>query len=66
LIDQLSGKFNISKYRDTYSDQLLKFIQAKAKGKKLAPPPLRVVHSKSRDLMSQLKESLQEKKKKAS
>ena len=66
LIEQLSGKFNISKYRDTYSDQLLKFIQAKAKGKKLAPAPLRVVHSKSRDLMTQLKESLQTKKKKAS
>jgi DNA end-binding protein Ku len=66
LIDQLSGKFDISKFKDTYSDQLLKLIQAKAKGRKLQPSPLRVVHSKSKDLMSQLKESLQTKKKKAS
>ena len=66
LIEQLTGKFDISKYKDTYTDQLLKLIQAKAKGKKLQPSPLRVVHSKSKDLMSQLKESLQTKKKKAS
>ena len=66
LIDQLTGKFDISKYKDTYTDQLLKLIQAKAKGKKLQPSPLRVVHSKSKDLMSQLKESLKKKKKKAS
>jgi DNA end-binding protein Ku len=66
LIDQLSGKFDISKYKDTYTDQLLKLIQAKAKGKKLQPSPLRVVHSKSKDLMDQLKESLSAKKKKAS
>jgi DNA end-binding protein Ku len=66
LIDQLTGKFDISKYKDTYTDQLLKLIQAKAKGKKLQPSPLRVVHSKSKDLMDQLKESLSAKKKKAS
>jgi DNA end-binding protein Ku len=66
LIDQLTTKFNISKYKDTYKDELLKLIQAKAKGKKLTPSPLRVVHSKSKDLMSQLKESLSAKKKKAS
>ena len=61
-----AGKFDITKYKDTYSDQLLKLIQAKAKGKKLAPSPLRVVHSRSKDLMSQLKASLETKKKKAS
>jgi DNA end-binding protein Ku len=66
LIDQLTGKFDISKYKDTYSDELLKLIHAKAKGKKLQPAPLRVVHSKSKDLMDQLKESLSVKKKKAS
>ena len=66
LIDQLTGKFDISKYKDTYSDELLKLIQAKSKGKKLAASPLRVVHSKSKDLMDQLKESLSVKKKKAS
>jgi len=66
LIEQLSGKFNIAKYKDTYSDKLMKLIQAKAKGKKIAPSHLRVVHSRSRDLMSQLKESLSGAKRKAS
>jgi DNA end-binding protein Ku len=66
LIDQLSAKFDISKYKDTYSEELMKVILAKAKGKKLQPAPLRVVHSKSKDLMDQLKESLSVKKKKAS
>jgi DNA end-binding protein Ku len=66
LIDQLSSTFDISKYKDTYSAELLKVIHAKAKGKKLEPAPMRVVHSKSRDLMDQLKESLSVKKKKAS
>ena len=66
LIDQLSSKFDISKYKDTYSAELMKVILAKAKGKKLQPAPLRIVHSKSKDLMDQLKESLSVKKKKAS
>ncbi len=66
LIEQLSDKFNIAKYKDTYSDKLMKLIQAKAKGKKLKPSPVRVVHSRSLDLMSQLKESLSASKRKAS
>lgn len=67
LIDQLSTpKFDISKYKDTYSGELMKLIEAKAKGKKIAAPTMRVVHSKSKDLMEQLKASLETKKKKAS
>jgi DNA end-binding protein Ku len=67
LIDQLSSpKFDISKYKDTYSDELMKLIEAKAKGKKIPVPTMRVVHSKSKDLMEQLKASLDTKKKKAS
>jgi DNA end-binding protein Ku len=66
LIDQLSANFDISKYKDTYSAALMKVIEAKAKGKKIQPAPLRVVHSKSKDLMDQLKESLSTRKKKAS
>ncbi|HKH61393.1 MAG TPA: Ku protein [Flavitalea sp.] len=67
LIDQLSSpKFDISKYKDTYSDELMKLIDAKAKGKKIVAPTMRVVHSKSKDLMEQLKASLETKKKKAS
>jgi len=59
LIDRLSGGFDISKYKDTYSDELMKLIKAKAKGKKPAAPALRVVHSPKKDLMAQLKASLQ-------
>jgi DNA end-binding protein Ku len=66
LIDQLTGPFDISKYKDTYTDELMKLINAKAKGKKVVAPTLRIVHSKSKDLMSQLKASLETKKKKAS
>jgi len=66
LIDQLSGKFDIAKFKDTYSEELMKLIEAKAKGKKVAAPKLRIVHSKSKDLMAQLKASLEPKKKKAS
>jgi DNA end-binding protein Ku len=66
LIDRLSGQFNIASYKDTYSDELMKLIKAKAKGRKPAKPVLRVVHSPGKDLMSQLKASLQERKRRAS
>lgn len=58
LIDQLTQKFDIKKYKDTYSADLLKLIKAKAKGVKTKEPALKVVHSKSKDIMAQLKESL--------
>ena len=58
LINQLSGPFDISKYKDTYTDALMKLIKAKAKGKKPAAPALRVVHKQDKDLLSQLKASL--------
>ncbi len=66
LINQLSGKFDISQYKDTYKAELLKLIHAKAKGKKIKIPEMKVVHSKSKDLMEQLKASLDIKRKKAS
>jgi DNA end-binding protein Ku len=66
LIEQLSGSFDISKYKDTYSEKLLKLVSAKDKGKKILASPLRVVHSRSRDLMSQLKASLGTAKRRAS
>lgn len=66
LIGQLSGKFDISKYKDTYNASLLKVINAKAKGKKSNEPVLKVVHSKAKDLMEQLKASIETKRKKAS
>jgi DNA end-binding protein Ku len=58
LIDQLTGDFDISHFKDTYSEDLLKLIKDKAKGKKIPVPHMRVVHSRSKDLMEQLKASL--------
>ena len=65
LIDQLTGKFDISKYKDTYNDELLKLIKAKSSGKKTKAPAMKVVHSKTKDLMDQLKASLDVKRKKS-
>ena len=65
LIDQLTGKFDISKYKDNYNDELLKLIKAKAGGKKIKVPEMKVVHSKAKDLMDQLKASLEVKRKKS-
>jgi DNA end-binding protein Ku len=66
LIDQLTGKFDITAYRDTYTDKLMKVIEDKAKGVKAKSPQMKVVHSATTDLMAQLKASLGTKKKKAS
>lgn len=66
LIQQLTQDFNISNYKDTYSAKLMKLIKEKAKGKKPAKPAMRVVHSRSRDLMEQLKASLDSSKRKVS
>ena len=63
LIEQLSGPFDIKKYRDDYSERLLKIIKAKSKGKTVPFTPMKVVHSKTKDLMEQLKASLSEKRK---
>jgi DNA end-binding protein Ku len=66
LIDQLSGGFNIDSYKDTYTEKLMKLIKAKAAGKRAPVHKMKVVHSKTVDLMEQLKASLGTKKKKAS
>ena len=66
LIEQLSGKFDIKKYKDTYSADLLKLIHDKAKGKVIKSPKLKLVHHKTEDIMQQLKASLSTKRKKAS
>lgn len=58
LINQLAGKFDISKYKDNYTAELMKVINAKAKGVKIKVPQMKVVHSKATDLMEQLKASL--------
>lgn len=67
LIKQQTEKFNISKYKDTYNETLLKIIHEKSKGKKIRKPAkMKVVHTKKEDLMSMLKASLAEPRRKAS
>ena len=66
LINQLSDKFDITKYKDSYTNELMKLIKAKSKGKTVKQPAMRVVHSNKEDLMEQLKASLGSRKKKAS
>lgn len=65
LIKQLATKFDPSKYKNTYNDDLLKIIKAKAKGKKKKVATKEEVSAKATDLMAQLKESLEKGKKKA-
>lgn len=63
LIEQLSEDFDIKQYKDTYTEKLLGIIEAKASGKKPAVKKMQKVFSKSDDLMSVLKASLEGKKK---
>ncbi|WP_373494827.1 Ku protein [Aquiflexum sp.] len=65
LIDQLTEKFDIENYKDTYTAKLLKIIKAKAKGKKPPKAKMKVVHRQSDDLMEMLKASLSDKKSKS-
>ena len=58
LIKEYTDAFNIEKFKDEYAAGLLKVIKAKAKGKKPTKQKMKVVHSKSKDLMAQLKASL--------
>ena len=64
LVEQLTEKFNISKYKDTYTTKLLKIIKEKAKGKKTTVPKMKMVHKQNNDLMAMLKASLSTKKRK--
>lgn len=66
LVEQLTEKFDISDFKDTYTDKLLQIIKAKAKGKKTTAPKMKVVHKQSDDLMDMLKASLENKKVKKS
>lgn len=66
LVEQLTEKFDISDFKDTYTDKLLKIIKAKSKGKKTTAPKMKVVHKQSDDLMDMLKASLESKKVKKS
>jgi DNA end-binding protein Ku len=62
LIEQLTEPFKIEKFEDEYNKKLMQFIRSKAKGKSIAKPTMKVVHTASSDLMEQLKQSLGHKK----
>lgn len=59
LIDQLTKKFDLSKYKDTYKEEIMKIIEAKAEGKDTKIKKLVVPTTKAKDLMAQLKASLE-------
>lgn len=65
LIDHMSHDFDMKAFKDTYSDELMKLIKAKAKGKAPRIIPAKKVEPRTRDLMEQLKSSLKAPRKKA-
>lgn len=63
LVDLLTKESNITEYKDTYTEKLIKVIDAKKKGKKIAVTEMKLVHSSAQNLMQQLKASLDNKRK---
>jgi DNA end-binding protein Ku len=63
LIDQFSSKLDLTEYKDTYTEELMKLIRLKAKGKMPETSKLKIVPTKTTDLMKQLQASLEKKKK---
>ncbi|KEO75531.1 non-homologous end joining protein Ku [Anditalea andensis] len=67
LIDNYTEKFDFGKFKDVYNDQLTEIIKAKASGKKTKVQKFESKATPAKDLMAQLKASLEKKKtKKAS
>ncbi len=58
LIDQYTGPFDITKFKDEYSSELMKIIKAKAKGKRPTIKKLKPKKAASDDLLEQLMQSL--------
>src|SRR5690606_24341295 len=63
LIEQYTEKFDFKKYKDVYNDQLLKIIHANAKGTKSKMEKFESKATPAKDLMAQLKASLERRKK---
>ncbi len=62
LIKQYSAKFDLSSFKDDYSDELLKIIKAKSKGKRATVKKIKPQKASSDDLYDQLMQSLTAKK----
>ena len=65
LIKQLQTTFDPDKFKNTYNEDLMKIIEAKAKGKTKKTETKEEVSTTATDLMAQLKASLEEGKMKA-
>lgn len=62
LVDQLSGKFEPEKLHDTYTEEILKMIDKKLKGKKIPTKSKKITHiHEIEDLMGLLQASLKAK-----
>jgi DNA end-binding protein Ku len=62
LVNQYAEKFDVSKFKDQYNDELLKIIKAKSKGKSAKVKKLKPHKTASTDLYEQLMQSLSAKK----
>jgi DNA end-binding protein Ku len=62
LINQYAEKFDVSKFKDQYNDELMKIIEAKSKGKRAKVKKLKPHKTTGTDLYDQLMQSLSSKK----
>ncbi|WBL25036.1 non-homologous end joining protein Ku [Zunongwangia sp. HGR-M22] len=63
LIDQYTTDFSFDKFKDVYNEQLMKIIKSKSSGKTTKPEEFDSKPTPAKDLMAQLKASLDKKKK---
>jgi DNA end-binding protein Ku len=62
LIEGMTVEFDPAKYHDTFSEDVKKLIDAKAKGQKRQAPPPQPARSNVIDIVAALQESLAQKK----
>ena len=62
LIEGMTAEFDPAKYHDTYTEDVKKLIEDKAKGQKRQAPPPMPARSNVIDLVAALQESLAQKK----
>ena len=58
LIDGMTGTFDPARYHDSYTEEVKKMVEAKAKGQKRAAPVAKPAKSNVIDLVAALQESL--------
>src|SRR5271170_3982744 len=58
LIEGMAGKFDPASYKDTYTEEVQKLVEAKAKGEKRRAPAPKAAKSNVIDLVAALQESL--------